>query len=371
MSAKRITEDKTERQLIIGTFGAIAIAFIGSLIYDSIANRHREVFDGYIAYESSAEEEEQNNRITIDEINKERYDLDNAIKYEINGRTVYIIQEKEEVKESSNATFDENNFNPDEDGIYLNGTDKNEDEEDDNPLEFDNVDEMISFYSDVFEINESTAKKKFEEIILKDIIGWENDNIINGKKYKSKEEAIARLMHSISKNYKDYGIKKKNIKSNEKYQLNKYIPEELVYKFCDVLDVNPYIAMAIGYTESGRNLKSGLYVYRHNIGGIKGSHGFVKYKNEAEGLFSYVKMLHDKYHVTSESGKKKIDKIASKYCPASDTWENIVKDIYNELYKKGYDHNYQKYHKKGRDLILVNQDEPSNEEGTYTRTRSK
>ena len=201
---------------------------------------------------------------------------------------------------------------------------------------------MIVFYSKVFELNSDVIYKKMEEIISLDINAWNNDNAIDGKTYSSKEEAILRTINDIYSNPVNYGLNKNEISSNNGYELSDIKPEELVYKFSTVLNVNPTIALAIAYCECGYKLNSYNFVNKHNIGGIRGSNGFVRYKNEAYGIYKYVSMLHNGYGVDENSGRDKIISMSKKYCGGSQHWINVVTDYYNGLNQNGFESYYNK-----------------------------
>lgn len=221
-------------------------------------------------------------------------------------------------------------------------------EKNDNPLIFNTNEEMISFYSKVFMVNYDIVNNKINEIIQKDEISFEKEYILDGNKYSSKEEAILKTIDNISKNPSKYGLS--NINTNT-YELGNYKPEELVYKLATVLDVNPNIALAIAYCECGYKLNSYNFTKKHNIGGIRGNKGFVRYKNEAYGIYKYILMLHNGYKVTSESGTDKIISMSKRYCGGSQHWINTVTNYYNDLKDKGFEHYYNKSN-HDRDLLI-------------------
>ena len=212
-------------------------------------------------------------------------------------------------------------------------------EKNDNPLIFNTNEEMISFYSKVFMVNYDIVNNKINELIKKDEISFEKKYILNDIKYSSKEEAILKTIDDISKNPGKYNLS--NISTN-KYELSDYKPEELVYKFATILDVNPNIALAIAYCECGYKLNSYNFVKKHNIGGIRGNKGFVRFKNEAYGIYKYILMLHNGYKVTSESGTDKIISMSKRYCGGSQHWINTVTNYYNDLKNNGFEHYYNK-----------------------------
>lgn len=306
----------------------------------------------------------------LDQIDKGIINLDDSNIIQAAGKIVIIEKEVEDERFRLAYTYpSDEELIAFEDGVYHEIID-NTPEEQRNPLDFRDTYEMTAFYSKVFELDVDTVYSKLIELSNQNWYKWNYQNILCGYKYKTKEEAIARLVCDINNNPEDYGLSQSQIKSSNGYELNEYITEELVYKFCDVLGVNPNIAMAIGYTESGRNLSSGLYIHRHNIGGVMGSHGFAKYKNEATGLFLFVKMLKDKYDVNIDSGNDKVNSMARRYCPDGGQWQSMVKNIKSELENNGFDYNYRRYNYEGRDLYLIGIYDPQTQVDDVSRVRS-
>jgi len=212
----------------------------------------------------------------------------------------------------------------------------------DNPLLFETTYDMIVFYSKVFELNSDIIYKKMEELIILDMNSWNSKNIINGNEYSSKEEAILKTINDIYKSPSKYNLNNKEITSTNGYELGDLKPEELVYKFSTVLNVNPEIALAIAYCECGYKLNSYNFVNKHNIGGIRGNGGFVRFKNEAYGIYRYVSMLKSGYGVNKDSGTDKIVSMSKKYCGGSQHWINVVTDYYNGLKNNGFESYYNK-----------------------------
>ncbi|MCR5787552.1 MAG: hypothetical protein K6G37_00435 [Bacilli bacterium] len=226
-----------------------------------------------------------------------------------------------------------------------------------NPLLFDTTLEMVDFYSKVFELNSEIIYNKINEIINLDLESWTILNKLNGVEYKSKDEAILRTVYDIYQNPSKYALDNNSIKSNKGYELSNYKPEELVYKFSTVLDVNPQIALAIAYCECGYKLNSYNFVNKHNIGGIRGNGGFVKFKNEAYGIFKYVLMLRNGYNVTIESGIDKIVSMAQKYCGGSQHWISVVSNYYNDLNNNGFEFYYNKsQHDRSLNIPYIEKD---------------
>ena len=221
-----------------------------------------------------------------------------------------------------------------------------------NPLLFNTTDEMILFYSKVFMVKYDVIYDKVIELININKKAFDEEYILDNVKYLSKEEAILKTIYKISKKPSDYNLS--NI-STTNYELVNFKPEELVYKFSTVLDVNPNIALAIAYCECGYKLKSYNFVKKHNIGGIRGSKGFASYKNEAYGIFRFILMLHDGYKVSSTSSNDKIVSMSKKYSGGSQNWINVVTNYYNDLNNKGFEYYYNKSnHDRNLEIPYIN-----------------
>lgn len=311
----------------------------------------------HIAEDSIIEYDEQNNKLISNNIEYNVEDIK-----EINGRTVYfvneltptptptpIVEEEKEYSRYINTESDE--YIASEDGVY-------HEKEDKVVLDFYDVNEMITFYSKVFQVNSTMVGNKIYELIELDEKSWENDNCLNGEYYDSKEQAIAMTIADISNYPADYGFDEYEL-ATEDYELNQYEPEELIYKFSDVIGINPYIALSIAYGESGTRLNSDNFEIRHNVGGLRRrsgdphpatSWGLAIYKNEAEGLYRFVEILHDNFFVDKDSGIERIRAMSYSYCEDANYWYNLVGSIYYNMTEYGYDYYYNTYN-YSRDLI--------------------
>lgn len=306
--------------------------------------------DSVVAYDSTT------NKLTRDGIEYNVNDVE-----VIGDKTVYFVSdltptptptpivEEKEYSRYINTESDE--YIASEDGVYHEVEPKLN-------LTFYSINEMITFYSKVFQLNDEMVASKIYEFIESDEKAWENDNILNGEEYDSKEEAIAKTIADISNYPEDYGFDEYEL-ATEDYELDQYEPEELIYKFSDVIGVNPYIALAIAYGESGTRLNSDNFEIRHNVGGLRRrsgdphpatSWGLAIYKNEAEGLYRFVEILHNNFFVDKDSGIERIRAMSYSYCEDANYWYNLVGSIYYNMTEYGYDYYYNTYN-YSRDLI--------------------
>lgn len=272
------------------------------------------------------------------------------------GKTIYYVSDSEEQEEQvetkDNIYTYSDEYIMQEDGVLHEVSIPLD-------LEFESTDEMIRFYSKVFQLDDTIIANKIYELMEEDYNNWENSYTLNGISYDTEEQAIARTILNISLFPEDFNLEEENIRKEE-YELGEFIPEELIYKFSEVIGVNPNIALAIAYGESGILLNSSNFQNNYNVAGLHKrsgdpspttSSGYIIFKNPAEGLFRFIVILHDNFGVTEDSDKNKINSIASTYCEIPDYWKSLVCGIYNDLVNNGYDYYYNTYNYQDRDLI--------------------
>ena len=255
-----------------------------------------------------------------------------------------------------------------EDGVYPEGYLEYA-EMKEHSLNFKTVDQAVNFYSKVFELDESVC---LEIINSLDTSTYELDKpcVINSTEYDTFEAGIFYTIFDLYKNPSNYGYNKDDITSNEGYQLGYHIDEELIYKLCKVLDVNPNVALAIAYGECGRKLNSYICENYHNYGGIVSNGGFAHYLNPAEGIAEFIVKLHKQYYVTADSGYSRIKQMAYGYCENPEQWIYLVGSIYFELEEYGYDYSYVKYGNNARMLILFDNEPQIFYTSDYNRSKN-
>lgn len=216
------------------------------------------------------------------------------------------------------------------------------------PLDFTSTEDMISFYSKVFELDENVISNTINNIIEQDSDAFYEDNIINGIEYNSREEAILRTVRDIYTNSSNYNLNRDEI--HTEYELNDLSPEEFIYKFSHVIGINPNIALAVAYSESGRSLSSHNFLTNYNVAGLHPREGYnrpttregyVIYQNMADGLLDFVIILHDNFYVTEEDGIDRINTMSRSYSEVPSHWRNLVSSNYYNLINNGYDNVYE------------------------------
>ena len=331
----------------------IAVGFKLNYV-NKLANAEvQDVIPSYTAGDTSIEYNSSTNKLKT---NNEEYNVDNI--EVIGGRTVYLVSDitptptptpTPEPEYSRYINTDSDEYIASEDGIY-------HEREDRVVMDFYDVNEMIAFYSKVFQLDDQKVAEKIYEIIELDEQAWNEENILNGYSYESKEQAIARTIADISNFPEDYGLEDIEV---DEYELSHYEPEELIYKFSDVIGVNPYVALAIAYGESGTRLDSDNFQTRHNVGGLRRragdphpatSWGLAIYKNEAEGLYRFITTLHDNFFVDRDSGYDRITAMSYSYCEDPSYWRGLVGSVYFNLTDNGYAYYYNRF-SYSRDLV--------------------
>ena len=203
-------------------------------------------------------------------------------------------------------------------------------------LATDSNNDIIERWSNVFELDPTLVKG----IIYGKTNFLTDDSILN-EYYDGYNEdgnftrAIICFVRDIYSNSEDYGYKSSEIKSNIDFETN-LTPEEQVVILSDIFDVNPYLAEAIMLCEWGhpgnRNKDT------KNVFGWSGSS---KTPNRTVSMIIAISGLNTSYGVTRNSGKDKIDSMASTYCPPnSDNWKSMVKYNYQILKEKGIFNDY-------------------------------
>ena len=339
-----------------------SIILTGYKLYEIDKNNSQGEINIIKTQVESTEEEQQINNVsnttyTYKEVEPKSSDYYRSI--EINGQTLNFLNTPTPTPTPNYELIDAytDDMITGEDGVYPDGWFEYQDRKE-HTLNFKTTEEMISFYSKVFEVDENISFNVVNSILGDEDYPLTGEVVINDTTYNSLEEGISKIIRNISNSPSSYGYSENEVRSTEGYQLDYYYPEELIYKFSKVLDVNPYVAGAITIGEVGRNFDSYLFVYNHNPGGIVSNGGFAKYRNEATGIYEYVVLLHDRYYVRSDSGYDRIKIMSNGYCEDPAYWRNLVGSIYFELCNNGYASTFNK-RTNGRDFIYCDEEDKS------------
>lgn len=258
----------------------------------------------------------------------------------INGQTMNIVVDEEDNIDTNNI-IEEEIVNEDGEEYPLNIVGEL-------PLDFTSVEQMTTFYSSVFQLDQEVIDSKINELIEQNSDAFYDNNELNGISYDTREQAVARTIRDIYWHPEDYNIDIDSIRTNE-YDLTDYSPEELIYKFSHVMGVNPYIALAVAYSEAGRGLNSHNFLTNYNVAGLHPRRGYnrpttregyIIYQNPADGLLDYVVILHDYFYVEETDGIDRINTMSRSYSEVPGHWRSLVSSNYYNLRNNGFASNY-------------------------------
>lgn len=113
--------------------------------------------------------------------------------------------------------------------------------------------------------------------------------------------------------------------------------EQFVSRMSNVFGLNPKLVLAISYLETGY-LKSGLFVYNNNVGGMKGYDGWMEFTTLEAGAIAHVvavKSIADAYQIDLNS-ETAISELSSVYVNGfygkpDAHWTEKVSTIFNNI----------------------------------------
>ena len=115
----------------------------------------------------------------------------------------------------------------------------------------------------------------------------------------------------------------KNLKSDKSKFF--YRNADTIYDLCEKYQINEIFFCGLIAAESGWSI-AGNHRSTHNYISLMYKGKLIKYSSEAEGLEVAAKKLHENY--LTPSGKyyngKTINGVQKRFCPASDTWDDLV-----------------------------------------------
>lgn len=174
-------------------------------------------------------------------------------------------------------------------------------------LEIRKKDNTIIYYAQKFNLNVNkvleiahnyTNNYTSEMYIIDHIIGPESVKQKMGS-FKSEEAGIIYFVRDIYRSPSRYGVTSEEIKKElvvdqyknrvdgKVYLSNGLTYEQYLGKICDELNVDKELALAISYLETGY-LKSNLFNLSNNVGGQRGSGGWLKYPTLEAGIIGHV-----------------------------------------------------------------------------------
>lgn len=198
----------------------------------------------------------------------------------------------------------------------------------DDNIKSERIEDLISYYSSVFQIKEEIVEK-----ILMDqtrnfsSYEWNHHYIINNKSHDSVELAILDLTRNIYYNPEEYNYNSDEIKSDEEHDIT-MSPEEMIAKYSNLYGINKEIALAIVYTECGSSVNSSNYENNNNPAGLG---PYMHFLNKEVGIIYFVNLLKNGYGCSIDSDESFLTRIASTYCEVPDHWLSLSLPFYNNL----------------------------------------
>lgn len=227
-------------------------------------------------------------------------------------------------------------------------------------LEIRKKDNTIIYYAQKFNLNVNkvleiahnyTNNYTSEMYIVDHIIGPESVKQKMGS-FKSEEAGIIYFVRDIYRSPSKYGVTSEEVKKElvvdqyknrvdgKVYLSNGLTYEQYLGKICDELNVDKELALAISYLETGY-LKSNLFNLSNNVGGQRGSGGWLKYPTLEAGIIGHVitvKALIENNGIDTTSPNA-IRDLSSIYVNGhannpSDSWTSKVTIIKNRISEK-------------------------------------
>ena len=146
-------------------------------------------------------------------------------------------------------------------------------------------------------------------------------NYTNPKNIKISKNMDLTKRTGLSK--EDFKKVMKNLKSDKSKFF--YRNADTIYDLCEKYQINEVFFCGLIAAESGWNI-AGNHRNTHNYISLMYKGKLIKYFSEKEGLEVAAKKLHDNY--LTKGGKyyngKTINGVQKRFCPASDTWDDLV-----------------------------------------------
>lgn len=189
------------------------------------------------------------------------------------------------------------------------------------------IDDMISYYSKVFQLDEKVIKDKLYDMTNNfHSSGWQHGYCINNTFYDNMEYAILNTIRDIYNNPEKFDLDD-SIRTNEAYETNMEI-EEMIYKYSNIYGINKEVALSIVYCECGTNVNSYNYLNNNNPAGIGPNMHFL---NKEVGVIYFCNMLKNNYNCKEDSDESFLNGIASTYCEIPNHWLDLTLPSYYNL----------------------------------------
>lgn len=170
--------------------------------------------------------------------------------------------------------------------------------------------------------------------------------------FASEEAGIAYFIRDLYRYPQKYGTSIEEIRASDETSIERMVVDGKIYvdngmtyeqylgKICDLFAIDKNIVLAISYMETGY-LKSNLFNYKNNVGGHRGSSGWLSYPTLEAGIIAHaltVKAITDNYNIDSTS-ENAISELSSIYVNGhpdnpDEHWTSKVTLISNQIKEK-------------------------------------
>ena len=154
--------------------------------------------------------------------------------------------------------------------------------------------------------------------------------------FESRELGFLVFARALNQSPLEFDVSSKEIQSERIYEVTEN-PEQIVKKYSDIANLDPYLMLAIMDYESGY-FQSNMCKTKNNPGGMRDSRrgGFKNFENLEQGIIENILLL--KYHPSYQNKQslERLTELASSYAPISDggtnhLWVSNVTSIYHNL----------------------------------------
>ena len=188
------------------------------------------------------------------------------------------------------------------------------------------IDSNIFFLSNSIE-NIDKIKEE-ENIVQQDIsdIAYNMNNIINDKEIVNVAQNIVRV-----EVYDGMTLDELSIKLNKSLKGILSKKGNLIATRCLKYGVDPYVAVAIMLHETGCNSRCSILSTKYyNVGGMRGSKGYMHFKSIDDGIIKFIDNLYKGYYKIGLNTPEKMNK---KYAESS-TWATKINEYVKKIRNK-------------------------------------
>ena len=194
-------------------------------------------------------------------------------------------------------------------------------------IQYNNSKDIIVEFQDEYKAKVHTNTSNFDRGNTSTSRGEVNRTQEIEQKYiKPKDVKISKTMDITKRtglSKEDFKKVMKNLKSDKSKFF--YRNADTIYELCEKYQINEIFFCGLIGAESGWNI-AGNHRSTHNYISLMSKGKLIRYSSEAEGLEVAAQKLHNNY--LTKGGKyyngKTINGVQKRFCPASDTWDDLV-----------------------------------------------